>query len=75
MVMNQKISEKQERVLKAIEEYINKNNFSPTIRELADMVGIRSTATMHGYVLRLKKYGYIDSHPTMPRTITLQKRS
>jgi repressor LexA len=75
MVMSEKISEKQKQVLKAIEEYIDKNNFSPTVRELADMVGLRSTATMHGYLLRLKKYGYINSHATMPRTITILKKA
>jgi repressor LexA len=45
------------------------------MRELADILGIKSTTTMHGYLIRLKKYGYINRYPTLPRTITILRKS
>lgn len=61
-----------EEILKVIEEYIKNNGFSPTVRELGVAVGLKSTATIHKHLERLKEENKIDWNPTMPRTITIK---
>ena len=61
-----------EEILKVIEEYIKNNGFSPTVRELGAAVGLKSTATIHKHLDRLKEENKIDWNPTMPRTITIK---
>ena len=34
-------------------------DYSPTVKELADYVGLRSTASMHDRLKRLERLGYI----------------
>lgn len=58
-----------ENIIEVIEEYTARNGFSPTVREIGDLVGIKSTATVHGHLEKLKKQGKIDWNPTQPRTI------
>ncbi len=60
-------------LLEKIELYINEHGYSPTVRELADLFGVKSTSTMHGYLERLQKDGYISKLGTMPRTIKVLK--
>jgi repressor LexA len=67
------LSVKQKYVLMVIQEYIDKNGISPTVRELADIMYIKSTSTMQGYIKRLEQEGYIKKHPTMPRSIRIIK--
>lgn len=67
------LTEKQEKVLIVIQEYIKTYKMSPTIRELCDLVGIKSTSTMWGYIKRLQKRGYIDMINFSPRSIKIEK--
>lgn len=59
-------------LLTAIGMYIEEHGYSPTIRELGDMMEIKSTATVHKYLKRLKGMDKIEWNPTMPRTIVLK---
>ena len=65
----QGLTERQQQILNAITGYINEKGYSPTIRELADMVGIKSSSTLHGHLQRLEKKGYITKERGKPRTI------
>ena len=69
----EKLTEKQNFVYQAIKYYISKYGFSPTIRELCEMVGVSSTGTIHVYLKTLKKKGYIDYIYNRNRTITIKK--
>lgn len=42
-----KLSGKQSYVLNAIKNYINKYGYSPTVRELADMLNVKSTSIIN----------------------------
>lgn len=52
-----------------IGEYTKENGFPPTVREIGDLAGIKSTATVHRHLQKLKKQGRLDWNPTQPRTI------
>lgn len=67
------LTESQEKVFKALKEYIEEHHFAPTIRELANMVGKNSTGTIHASLTILKRKGYIDYQYNKNRTITILK--
>lgn len=42
-----------------IKEFINKNGYSPTMRELLIVTGMKSTSTVHSYLKDLQEEGLI----------------
>ncbi len=67
----ERLTKKQERTYNAIKEYIGKYGFSPTIRELCEMTGVKSTATVYCSLKVLKRKGYIAYLYNRNRTIRL----
>ena len=65
------LTEKQERVLKYIEQEVERCNYPPSVREIGKALGINSTATVHAYLDILEEKGYISRLPTKPRAIRL----
>lgn len=65
------ITEKQRLILNIIEEYVIKNHMSPTVREICDITNLKSTSTIHGYLKRLEKQGYIYKKDKSARSIRL----
>lgn len=49
--------------------YIAQNGFSPTVRELCKMSGLRSTSTVHSRLKKLESLGKIQKLTECPRTI------
>ena len=54
-----------------IRDCIQNRNFSPTVREICEEVGIKSTSTVHYYLQMLEEKGYIVKDPLKKRTIKL----
>ena len=54
------LTEKQKRVLEFIEQFTKEQGYPPSVREIGAAVGLTSTATVHGYLERLEKKGYLD---------------
>jgi repressor LexA len=57
------------RILGTITDCRKKNGFSPTVREIGDMVELKSSGAVHRHLEVLKKQGKIDWNPDMPGTI------
>lgn len=68
-----KLSKRQEEVLEAISQYIEKYNYPPAFRDLATMLGLKSPSTVSNLLNQLKKKGYISWEPTQPRTLRIIK--
>ncbi|MGZ0050119.1 LexA family protein [Brevibacillus gelatini] len=68
----QRVTVRQQSILAAIMEYTKKNEYAPSIRELCDMVGLRSSSTMHRHLENLKLLGLITWEPSFPRTIKVE---
>lgn len=68
------MSEKQKEILEIIKTFIKENGYSPTIREICRIANIKSTASVHGHIKKLKDEGHITSGVDMPRSIALTKR-
>ena len=62
-------------ILKYIEKEIEENGYAPSVREIGKKVGLRSTATVHGYVARLTELGYLKKEDKKGRTLRLLKNS
>lgn len=54
-----------------IVEYTMEHLYPPTVREICDGIGLKSTATGLHYVKILKEWGLIDYQSTQPRTIRI----
>ena len=54
------LTEKQKNVLAFIDQFTKENGYPPSVREIGAAVGLTSTATVHGYLERLEKKGYLD---------------
>ncbi|WP_062052314.1 hypothetical protein [Bacillus sp. JCM 19034] len=67
------LTNKQKNVIVTINKYINKNKYSPTTRELADLLNHKSTSTTHGHLVKLRKKGYVDWVESKPRTLRVLK--
>ena len=67
------LTDKQAEVLINIISFTNKNKFSPTVRELAELINVSSTATVHTHLKNLVKKGYITYLPKTSRTIRVIK--
>lgn len=62
------------KMLDTINEFINKHGYSPTVRELAELLDIKSTSTAQRHLKMLENDGYIDKADSFPRTIRILKR-
>ena len=54
-------------ILKYIEKETQENGYAPSVREIGKKVGLRSTATVHGYIARLTELGYIKKEDNNER--------
>ena len=64
-------SNKQEEILAFLTRYLEENGHGPSIREIGNAVGLRSTSTVHYHLSELKRQGKIDMDERKKRTITL----
>lgn len=64
--------EREEKILKYINQMAEQNGYPPTVREICREFGYSSTSTVHAYIVRLKEKGLISSIPVYPRTIKVE---
>ncbi len=65
------LTSREEKILAFIRQKINTSGYPPTVREICNAVGLRSTSTVHGYLGRLEKLGMIRRNPASSRAIEL----
>ncbi|MCC5911659.1 MAG: hypothetical protein JJT76_14635 [Clostridiaceae bacterium] len=61
-------------VLLAIEGYIRKRGYSPTVREIGKLVGLRSTSTVQRHLVEMEIIGVIERQRSFPRTLAITKK-
>lgn len=67
------LTPKQKRVLDFIETFIAEKGYSPSQREIADHLGVRSLGTVQIYLARLKAQGRVVSAENTRRGLTVRK--
>ena len=61
----------QARILEYIEKTTRLKGYPPSVREICDATGLKSTSTVHGHLIRLEKKGLIARDSMKPRAISL----
>ncbi|MBR5419775.1 MAG: transcriptional repressor LexA [Lachnospiraceae bacterium] len=70
--MNEKrLSAKQEEILEYIKEETLAHGYPPTVRDICEAVGLKSTSSVHAHLSTLERCGYIRRDPTKPRAIEI----
>ena len=64
------VSKKQEEILNYIDKTIKSNGYSPTVREICEAVGLKSTSTVQYHLKKLIDLGFINKSENISRSIT-----
>ena len=69
--MPAKISKKQQEILDYLKDEILSKGYPPTVREICEKVGLKSTSSVHSHLSTLERNGFIRRDPTKPRAIEI----
>jgi len=69
--MAEPLTPRQKQILTYIETYVEKHDYAPSFREIADALELRSVATVAEHIDTLKHKGYLHKEPTMARSVQL----
>jgi repressor LexA len=62
---------RQKRILEFILSTVEERGYPPSVREIAEAVGLASPSTVHAHLEALQSKGYIRKDPTKPRAIEI----
>ncbi|MBQ7364278.1 MAG: transcriptional repressor LexA [Clostridia bacterium] len=65
----EKLTLKEQEMYDYICQVIRRSGYSPSVRDIQEALGIKSTSTVHAYLDRLEQKGYIKKSPGKSRTI------
>lgn len=65
------VRDKQMQVLRTIQEHTQRHGRPPSIRELCDALGLRSTSTIAAHLQTLERHGLLQAQPFSPRSRVL----
>jgi len=68
-----KLTKRQKLLLEFIIDYYNKKGYPPTLREMADFMGIKSLNGIISHLNALEKKGYIEKKNKLSRSISINK--
>ena len=54
------LSAKQKQILEYMKQEVREKGYPPSVREICEAVGLKSTSTVHGHLSRLEKKGLIQ---------------
>jgi repressor LexA len=69
--MFEDLNKRQREIIEIIKNYVNKNGYPPSVREIGKAAGLSSSSTVHSHLTQLEKKGFIRRDPTKPRAIEL----
>lgn len=65
--------EKLIKVMDYIRKFSEENGYTPSVREIGQQCGIKSTATVHSYIEKLQAKGYLNKSDNKKRSVTIGK--
>lgn len=69
-----KHGETQKLILEYIRTQVEENGFPPSVREICQAVGLKSTSTVHGHLKRLEKQGLLKRDSMKPRAMSVVEK-
>ncbi|HHY71504.1 MAG TPA: transcriptional repressor LexA [Thermoanaerobacterales bacterium] len=73
--MYEDLTHRQRQILDYLHYYFKIKGYPPSVREICAATNLKSTATVHGYLVQLEKKGYIKRDPQKPRAIEIMNMS
>lgn len=67
-----RLTDKEQSVYDYITDIIKRDGYSPSVRDIKEALSIKSTSTVHSYLERLEKKGYIQKEPGKSRTLRVE---
>ena len=65
------LTSREEAIMECIRNNVRAKGYPPSVREIGEAVGLKSSSTVHGYLKRLEDKGYIKRDPTKPRALEM----
>lgn len=69
--MTKQDQQRAERILDYIRETVDERGYPPSVREIAEAVGLASTSAVHHHLTKLQKDGRLQKEATRSRALTL----
>lgn len=66
-----KLTARQRQILEVIHAHVEAHGYPPSVREIGDAVGLRSTSSVHAQLETLEDRGYLRRDPTKPRALEI----
>lgn len=63
------LTERQRQILDYIKEKIKQSGYPPSVREIGQAVGLRSSSTVHNHLVQLEEKGFLKKDATKTRAI------
>jgi repressor LexA len=65
------LTPRQQMIFNYIQKIIDERGYPPSVREIGEAVGLKSSSTVHSHLVNLEKRGYIRRDQTKPRAIEI----
>jgi len=66
------LTERQRKIIQAIEDSVQRDGYGPTLREIGEAVGLTSTSSVSHQLSKLEKRGYVSRGAGRPRTAVVR---
>lgn len=67
------LTTRQRQILEMIHQHVDDRGYPPSVREIGEAVGLRSTSSVHSQLHQLEAKGYLRRDPTKPRALELER--
>ncbi|HSK90026.1 MAG TPA: transcriptional repressor LexA [Euzebyales bacterium] len=72
MSANRDLTSRQQQILDMIRTTVDQRGYPPSVREIGEAVGLRSTSSVHAQLASLERLGYLRRDPSRPRAIEVR---
>ncbi|HSK97189.1 MAG TPA: transcriptional repressor LexA [Euzebyales bacterium] len=72
MNANHDLTSRQQQILDMIRDTVDARGYPPSVREIGEAVGLRSTSSVHAQLASLERLGYLRRDPSRPRAIEVR---
>ena len=72
MNANHDLTSRQQQILDMIRDTVDERGYPPSVREIGEAVGLRSTSSVHAQLASLERLGFLRRDPSRPRAIEVR---
>jgi len=69
--LRENASQREAEIIRYIKHSIQSRGYPPSVREIGEAVGLKSSSTVHNYLCRLEEKGLLRRDPTKPRAMEI----